>query len=88
MTPFVRASRPLLFAAYSPRLAAETSRDRAVGVPTRGQRRGFANWKILKLSGAQNVRDLWRQSELDKFENQFPATRTPQGVTLLIISKN
>jgi alpha-galactosidase len=45
-----------------------------------------ANWENLKLSGAQTVRDLWRQKDLGRFEKEFSTTVTPHGVALVKIS--
>jgi alpha-galactosidase len=45
-----------------------------------------ANWNNLKISGAQNVRDLWRQKDLGKFESEFSTTVAPHGVVLVKIS--
>ncbi len=47
-----------------------------------------ASWESLKLSGSQNVHDLWRQRDLGKFENQFSASVAPHGVVLVKISKD
>ena len=44
-----------------------------------------ANWENLKLSGAQTVRDLWRQKDLGRFEKEFSTTVTPHGVALVKI---
>ena len=43
------------------------------------------NWDDLKISGAQTVRDLWRQRDLGRFENEFAATVAPHGVVLVKI---
>ena len=43
------------------------------------------NWSDLKISGAQTVRDLWRQKDLGGFENEFAATVAPHGVVLVKI---
>lgn len=45
-----------------------------------------ADWQNLKLSGAQTVRDLWRQRDLGKFEKEFSANVAPHGVVLVRIS--
>ena len=45
-----------------------------------------ANWENLKLSGAQTVRDLWRQKDLGRFEKEFSTTVAPHGVALVKIS--
>ncbi|HEU6447584.1 MAG TPA: putative Ig domain-containing protein [Verrucomicrobiae bacterium] len=43
-------------------------------------------WSGLKISGAQTVRDLWRQKDLGKFEKEFSAPVAPHGVVLVKIS--
>jgi alpha-galactosidase len=42
-----------------------------------------ARWADLKLSGAQQVRDLWRQKELGQFSDQFQLTVAPHGAELV-----
>ena len=37
------------------------------------------NWKDLKLSGKQTVRDLWRQKELGIYQNTFTTQVPAQG---------
>jgi alpha-galactosidase len=39
----------------------------------------------LGLKGEQNVRDLWRQSDLGKFSDQFQTTIPRHGVVLVRI---
>ncbi|HUB87981.1 MAG TPA: glycoside hydrolase family 27 protein [Verrucomicrobiae bacterium] len=43
-------------------------------------------WSDLKISGVQNVRDLWRQKDLGKFNNQFSMTVAPHSAELVKIS--
>ena len=45
-----------------------------------------ANWRDLKLTDKQDVRDLWRQKDLGLFTDKFEATVGPHGVVLLRIS--
>jgi alpha-galactosidase len=61
---------------------------KAVGLFNLGQTNSTvtASWSDLKISGAQIVRDLWRQKDLGKFENEFSATVAPHGVVLVKIS--
>ena len=40
-------------------------------------------WSDLKLSGEQNVRDLWRQKNLGKFGDQFSVQVAPHGAELV-----
>ena len=44
------------------------------------------NWKDLKLSGKQTVRDLWRQKELGIYQNTFTTQVPAQGVVMIKIS--
>lgn len=44
------------------------------------------NWPDLKISGAQTVRDLWRQKDLGKFDNGFSTNVASHGVVLVKIS--
>ena len=62
--------------------------SRAVGLFNLGATNATvtANWQTLKLSGAQIVRDLWRQRDLGKFEKEFSAAVPPHGVVLVKIS--
>ena len=43
------------------------------------------NWSDLGISGAQLVRDLWRQKDLGGFDKEFTATVAPHGVVLVKI---
>jgi alpha-galactosidase len=45
----------------------------------------IVRWENLNLSGAQTVRDLWRQKDLGEFNKEFSATVAPHGVVLLKI---
>jgi alpha-galactosidase len=42
-------------------------------------------WSDLKISGKKNVRDLWRQKDLGKFEKEFSLTVPPHGAELVKI---
>jgi alpha-galactosidase len=43
-------------------------------------------WSDLKISGRQNVRDLWRQKDLGGFTDKFELTIPPHGAELVKIS--
>jgi alpha-galactosidase len=43
-------------------------------------------WSDLKLNGSQQVRDLWRQKDLGKFETEFSSEVAPHGVVLVRVS--
>jgi alpha-galactosidase len=43
-------------------------------------------WSDLKISGRQNVRDLWRQKDLGGFTDKFELTIPPHGTELVKIS--
>src|SRR5205807_228907 len=43
-------------------------------------------WSDLKIHGAHNVRDLWRQKDLDKFENEFSMPVAPHSAELFKIA--
>jgi len=43
-------------------------------------------WSDLKISGEQNVRDLWRQKDLGKFNNEFSMKVEPHSAELVKIS--
>lgn len=59
----------------------------AVGLFNRGPKNAVvrASWSDLGISGAQIVRDLWRQKDLGKFDRQFEAAVASHGVVLLRI---
>lgn len=44
-----------------------------------------ANFADLKLTGSQNVRDLWRQADLGSFEGRFSSSVASHGAILLRI---
>ena len=44
-------------------------------------------WKDLKISGTQSVRDLWRQKDHGAFQNQFALTVAPHSAELVKISR-
>jgi len=43
-------------------------------------------WSDLKISGEQNVRDLWRQKDLGKFNGEFSLPVAPHSVELVKIA--
>jgi alpha-galactosidase len=43
-------------------------------------------WSDLKISGEQNVRDLWREKDLGKFKGEFSMEVAPHGAELVKIS--
>ena len=45
-------------------------------------------WSDLKLTGAQTVRDLWRQQDLGTFNKDFHATVPSHGVLLIKVSSS
>lgn len=59
--------------------------SRAVGLFNLDQEntRLTANWSDLKISGAQAVRDLWRQKDLGWFDSGFTTIINPHGVVLI-----
>jgi alpha-galactosidase len=59
--------------------------SKAVGLFNRGEPETgvTVTWKSLGLSGAHDVRDLWRQKELGSFDNDFPCNVARHGVALL-----
>jgi alpha-galactosidase len=61
---------------------------KAVGLFNRSkqQKEVSADWSELKLSGNQNVRDIWRQKNLGVLNSKFTATVPPQGVAFVKIS--
>ena len=63
--------------------------SKAVGLFNRGKTpvAVTADWKDLKISGKQRVRDLWHQKDLGKFNGQIAATVPAEGVVMLKISK-
>ena len=44
------------------------------------------NFSSLHLTGAQLVRDLWRQKDLGRYSDTFSAEIKPHGVTLIKVS--
>lgn len=46
-----------------------------------------AHWKDLGLRGKKPVRDLWRQSDLGKYEDTYSATVAPHSAVLVKIGK-
>ena len=59
--------------------------SKAVGLGNRGEMetRLTVAWKDLGLTGAQAVRDLWRQKDLGQFPAEFSAAVPRHGVTLI-----
>ncbi len=63
--------------------------SKAVGLfntGTNGTITVMINWADLKISGRQNVRDLWRQKDLGQFLNKFELAIPPHGAELVKIS--
>ena len=60
---------------------------KAVGLFNRGEENATvtAKWADLGLKGKQIVRDLWRQKDLGRFENEFSAPVPRHGVVLVRI---
>ncbi|HTJ79435.1 MAG TPA: NPCBM/NEW2 domain-containing protein [Rariglobus sp.] len=60
----------------------------AVGLFNRGLFPKTVTVKLsdLQLSGAQRVRDLWRQKDIGSFEKEFSSPVAPHGVVLIRIS--
>ena len=44
-----------------------------------------ANWSDLEIHGSRQVRDLWRQKDLGKFNNEFSMTVAPHSAELVKI---
>jgi alpha-galactosidase len=63
--------------------------SKAVGLFNRGKDAAEVNadWKALKLSDKQSVRDLWHQKELGVFDQKFSVQVPAQGVVMVKISK-
>ncbi|HPF39018.1 MAG TPA: NPCBM/NEW2 domain-containing protein [Phycisphaerae bacterium] len=59
----------------------------AVGLFNRGRKAHeiHVDWKLLKRSGPQNVRDLWRRENAGQFETEYKTIVQPHGATLLMI---
>jgi alpha-galactosidase len=63
--------------------------SRAVGLfntGTNGTITVKVNWSDLKISGSQNVRDLWRQKDLGGFKDEFSMPVAPHSAELVKIS--
>jgi hypothetical protein len=43
-------------------------------------------WSDLKISGRQNVRDLWRQKNLGRFQDEFSLKVAPHSAELVKIA--
>jgi alpha-galactosidase len=61
---------------------------RAVGLFNRGTEEVevAARWSDLSIHGKQVVRDLWRQKDIGRFENQFKVRVAGHGVALVKIT--
>ena len=59
--------------------------SKAVGLFNRGEMPGdvTVKWSDLGVTGAQRVRDLWRQQELGAFQDRFGTNVARHGVALL-----
>jgi alpha-galactosidase len=59
--------------------------SKAVGLFNRGEDDAplTVKWSDIGLSGAQVVRDLWRQQDLGKFSGQFQVQVPRHGVVLV-----
>jgi alpha-galactosidase len=62
--------------------------SKAVGLFNRGpaETNVIAKWSDLKITGSQNVRDLWRHQDAGKFDDSFTASVPSHGVVLVKIS--
>jgi alpha-galactosidase len=62
--------------------------SKAVGLFNRGENEAevTVKWSDLGAVGKQNVRDLWRQLDLGRFEGAFRALVPRHGVVLVKIS--
>jgi alpha-galactosidase len=62
-------------------------RSKAVGLFNRGELEATVTmkWSDLGVTGAQTVRDLWRQKDLGRFDGQFATPVGRHGVVLLRI---
>ncbi len=62
--------------------------SKAVGLFNRGpaETNVVAKWSDLKITGSQNVRDLWRHQDAGKFDDSFTANVPSHGVVLVKIS--
>lgn len=62
--------------------------SKAVGLFNRGEQESdiTARWSDLSIRGPQVVRDLWRQKDIGRFENEFTAKVGRHGVMLVKIS--
>ena len=61
--------------------------SKAVGLFNRGEQEAevAARWADLSIRGPQVVRDLWRQQDLGRFENEYRAKVARHGVALVRI---
>jgi alpha-galactosidase len=59
--------------------------SKAVGLFNRGPEQATVSvkWSALGLQGAQIVRDLWRQTDVGKFDSEFSAPVARHGVVLV-----
>jgi len=64
--------------------------SKAVGLfntGTNGDITVTVKWSDLKISGAQNVRDLWRQKDLGQFADEFSVKVSPHSAEMVKIYK-
>ena len=63
--------------------------SKVVGLFNRGSKevKVTAKWSDLGLNGKKVVRDLWRQADLGKFDNEFSAPVPRHGVVLVKVKK-
>jgi alpha-galactosidase len=64
--------------------------SKAVGlfnIGTSGTLSVTVKWSDLKMSGSQNIRDLWRQKDLGKFDGAFSMPVAPHSAELVKIIK-
>lgn len=64
--------------------------SKAVGLFNRGKvaREVEVHWSELHISGKYEVRDLWRQKNLGKYQQEFSDRVPPQGVVMIKIIKH
>ena len=63
--------------------------SKAVGLFNRGESpvEMSAPWPVVGVCGQQTVRDLWRQTDLGKFQDGFKAQVPRHGVVLVRVSR-
>jgi alpha-galactosidase len=62
---------------------------KAVGLGNRGKgaARVTASWANVGVTGAQPVRDVWRQRDVGRFEDAYAAEVGPHAVVLVKVGK-